>query len=1070
MKRMFLSLLMALSAIVLCQAEVVTADRALAVARDFVNQGGYSLKAGATLKLAHQARSVDGKPDYYVFNNGDDGGFIVVSGDDRTVPVWGYSTSGSFDYESLPDNAKWLFGEYQRQLQYLRDHPEVKARKPVKLNTRVGPLLTTKWDQCYPYNKRCPFAYGGNDENQEHALTGCGPTAVAQIMRFHKWPKVGIGSNRYTSEVTQYVPYPYDPTGALLHEEKYQVTMSANFANSYYNWDLMQNNYTDGNTYTIEQIDEVAKLMYDLGIASEVEYGARETESTVGGIINAVSKHFEYDYTGNQRANFNSVEEWDELLRQQLDEQLPIIYSADDSKSGSGHAFIFDGYDEDGRFSVNWGWGGVGDNYYYSYLLTVESYDFSVSQQALVLTPLRNEKSLSTQLTGRRFGTVNTNSQHTASLSVVGQNLDQDVSISLSGANAGMFSVVNSVSAADANADGGKTVKVVYNPTASGDHTALLTVNAGDGIDPVTYTLTGTSCLNYDANGDDEADIGDVVAAIQAVLNNGSVAFSDDQIDIATIVAMIGAILDGETNIDLNDGLVAYYPFDGDARDASGNGNHGEVHDLWATHGVNGDTNGAWHFGGYSHPGYIRISNSQSLQFTDGFTFACYVKPLDWAGMDGWGSYSSNGAHCIFAKDHDRRGPYMNIGLTGNSNMQVNTGTGGSWYHQTGWANLYSNDKIEGNKLNEWVHVAITYSKKKARMYIDGMLVDQREITADFTEMNRNDLYLGKFSDYWFPFNGVMDEVRIYNRMLTADEIKNLAADNVVTQEEKHPFKLSQKSVTLAVGESVTIEMLNGSGSYSVGCNSNIVDYTLDRESETITLKGIAEGTTNVTVIDVNSQTTIMLPVTVTEREYFNGQIVMERKYLLQHANQYNYMNVTFQFDNNTTLTTGYYDSHYWDGSYYNHLHGIHIISAKDGWYHDPQYRTHDWYVAPIILGEWVDEKVIINHDGRVKYYINNEYMGEELFDKLDLERASTVIVDIDPWGWWTGQKHYTDDFKITTSSSAISDNFNDGVIDLNIWQAPVNPDGVREEDGILKTEQLRTDQDFHLRSKPIKL
>ena len=102
---------------------------------------------------------------------------------------------------------------------------------------------------------------------------------------------------------------------------------------------------------------------------------------------------------------------------------------------------------------------------------------------------------------------------------------------------------------------------------------------------------------------------------------------------------------------------------------------------------------------------------------------------------------------------------------------------------------------------------------------------------------------------------------------------------------------------------------------------------------------------------------------------------------------------------------------------------------------------------------------------------MNGLFMGEKVFDvDPDLINAPRVYLDINPWGWWVGHYQYMDDFKITTPAVTISDNFDDGILDTNIWQTPVNPDGVREEDGIVKMEQLRTDKDFHLRSVAIPL
>ena len=62
------------------------------------------------------------------------------------------------------------------------------------------------------------------------------------------------------------------------------------------------------------------------------------------------------------------------------------------------------------------------------------------------------------------------------------------------------------------------------------------------------------------------------------------------------------------------------------------------------------------------------------------------------------------------------------------------------------------------------------------------------------------------------------------------------------------------------------------------------------------------------------------------------------------------------------------------------------------------------------------------------------------------------------------------DDFSLKTPATSVSDNFNNGEIDLTIWEQPVNPDGVYEEDGYLHMIQLRTDEDFALKSKPIQV
>lgn len=197
-----------------------------------------------------------------------------------------------------------------------------------------------------------------------------------------------------------------------------------------------------------------------------------------------------------------------------------------------------------------------------------------------------------------------------------------------------------------------------------------------------------------------------------------------------------------------------------------------------------------------------------------------------------------------------------------------------------------------------------------------------------------------------------------------------------------------------------------------------------------------------------------------------DGQIVMERKYKVHHGGNYHEPQIILDFGNKQVLHVGYLKMNWW-GDYSHTKHGIHII-AGDDW--SKANEENVWYIAPTIADEWVTEKLIVDLDGKVQYYMNGQYMGEKTFTGIDLSNAKMVSIQARPFGWWTGHSHYMDDFSLTTPFTSISDDFNDGVLDTNIWLTPVNPDGVREEDGILKMEMLRTDQDFDLRSKPIPL
>ncbi len=254
--------------------------------------------------------------------------------------------------------------------------------------------------------------------------------------------------------------------------------------------------------------------------------------------------------------------------------------------------------------------------------------------------------------------------------------------------------------------------------------------------------------------------------------NDGTVTITSDAENNSSWTITLSGTGKSKGSVNLSEGLVAYYPFIENANDVTGNGNDGTPQtSVTLTTGVEGDENGAYLFGGYNNPGHISVPNSETLQFNEGATFSAYIKPLSWESMDGWGSkVKSGGLQCIMAKEHDRRG--ITLDISGNDEGCR------FWMHSMDnqqWAEISTGNQLKGNYLNKWTHVAYVYGDGYARLYVDGLLMDERETTPDFSNINTRDLYIGKFSDSWYPFNGVIDEVRIYNRALTPAEVEKLA-------------------------------------------------------------------------------------------------------------------------------------------------------------------------------------------------------------------------------------------------------------------------------------------------------
>lgn len=290
-------------------------------------------KAKAKSRTATTASPSDA---YYVFNN-DAGGFVIIAGDDAVTPVLGYTSTGSFDAENLPDGLKDLLKSYERQIAALGDNYVANQTATRAGFTGKKLLNTAKWNQMAPFNKYTPSNY----------VTGCVATAGAIVMKHHGYPAKGTGSHSYT-----------------LNGQ----TLTANFEHDY-DWANMPTKYTVGND---EAFDGVARLMSDLGVAVEMQYDKDGSGAYIGNLVTALQKYYGYSKLSHLMAIEDvGAEAWNGKLREEIDANRPVLYAASDPTRG-GHAFVIDGY-KDESFSVNWGWGGYCDGFYQIGALNPES-------------------------------------------------------------------------------------------------------------------------------------------------------------------------------------------------------------------------------------------------------------------------------------------------------------------------------------------------------------------------------------------------------------------------------------------------------------------------------------------------------------------------------------------------------------------------------------------------------------------------------------------------------------------------------------------------------------------------
>lgn len=290
-------------------------------------------KAKAKSRTATTASPSDA---YYVFNN-DAGGFVIIAGDDAVTPVLGYTSTGSFDAENLPDGLKDLLKSYERQIAALGDNYVANQTATRAAFTGEKLLNTAKWNQMAPFNKYTPNNY----------VTGCVATAGAIVMKHHGYPAKGTGSHSYTWN---------------------GKTLTANFELGY-DWANMPAQY-NGNDAAF---DGVARLMADLGVAVEMQYNKDGSGAYIGNLVTALQKYYGYSKLSHLMAIEDvGAEAWNGRLRDEIDANRPVLYAASDPNTGGGHAFVIDGY-KDESFSVNWGWGGYCDGFYKIGALNPES-------------------------------------------------------------------------------------------------------------------------------------------------------------------------------------------------------------------------------------------------------------------------------------------------------------------------------------------------------------------------------------------------------------------------------------------------------------------------------------------------------------------------------------------------------------------------------------------------------------------------------------------------------------------------------------------------------------------------
>jgi hypothetical protein len=319
-------------------------------------------------------------------------------------------------------------------------------------------------------------------------------------------------------------------------------------------------------------------------------------------------------------------------------------------------------------------------------------------------------------------------------------------------------------------------------------------------------------------------------------------------------------------------GLVGYWPFCGNANDESGNGNNGTNNGATLTADRFGNSNSAYNFNGISNK--IEVDDNAQFQFTT-FSVSLWVNANSGFSLVNKSDWS-NGSLEAF-----------NIGLGANllnSSIKMNS----NCLAGVGWNNITTNT---GSLYNNWKHIVVVFDGLNVRHFINGVLVNSQPLVGLMDTCFGGKL---KFGAWWQNspdyLNGKLDDIGIWNRALTQEEITNLFNINQcitnITVTDTLIINVGQLSFNDPVTWANNITIAPNPASSQININFNNITNLNGGTLKIINSLGQQVATTPITTSGTNS--TMQLATWGGTGMYFvqiinpQGQIVDIKKIILQ--------------------------------------------------------------------------------------------------------------------------------------------------------------------------------------------
>ena len=335
-------------------------------------------------------------------------------------------------------------------------------------------------------------------------------------------------------------------------------------------------------------------------------------------------------------------------------------------------------------------------------------------------------------------------------------------------------------------------------------------------------------------------------------------------------------VLSSFSQIKLDSGLVAYYPFNGNANDESGNGNNPIFNNATLTNDEQGNPNNAYHFNGINN--YIEIPNSTSINPVNQISLCALIRPT------GFYKGPCHGNSIIMKGDAD----YLqgNYALRFDDNAYTYGQNCSTNIVDTIHQNFYSMSAQTPSpgympyiNKDQWYCIVYTYNGSLGKFYLDGNLIDS-EYSSITGFSNNYNLFFGRLSNSTFPYwlNADLDEVRIYNRAINSQEVTALcpSASPLPVTLTSFETNISNKQIKL---------------SWHVENESGIVNYTIERSTST---RSDFKEVGIVNADKLSSYTYIDKTALINQTYYYRLKILENT-----NAISYSEINTAYLFDNN---------------------------------------------------------------------------------------------------------------------------------------------------------------------------